>query len=446
MSAPENGCPTGKKTVLVMDDSVVVLEMLAAVLGGNGFQVCTAKTLEQLQRLRASCRPDLYVLDVEMPEVPGDAVGRLLRDEQREQVPILLFSNIEERELARRAADADLTGYVSKGAGVPALLARIVELLGEPPARVDSNGGPPPVRAPVAMPAAIDGLETWSLAPTLLDAVLERLATGVILLDGTGRILFANESMAILVGIRARELVGSSADALMDRMLAIVPDPPRLVKERRLFPQDRRAVCEEFEIAEPGRSIVRWAALPIEDRVVRQLVLCEDITAEVDLARMHERLAFTDALTGLDNRRGAEHAFEREMQRAWRAGSAISIALFDIDNFKALNDRHGHSAGDVALRLVASTLQSAARGSDLVARWGGEEFLVGLPDTSLDGASLCAERIRVAVAALSTNYGPITVSGGLAQVLPNESLAEAVARADAHLYAAKTSGRNRLRG
>ena len=119
-----------KKTILVMDDSVIVLEMLAAVLGESGFDVRTAETLEQLERHRSSCQPDLYVLDVQMPEAFGDDVGQLLRDVRQVGVPILLFSSMSEQALAQRAADAGLTGYVPKAAGVPALVARIQQLLG----------------------------------------------------------------------------------------------------------------------------------------------------------------------------------------------------------------------------------------------------------------------------------------------------------------------------
>jgi DNA-binding response OmpR family regulator len=122
---------TAKKKILVMDDSAIVLETLSAILGSSGFEVHTAETLEQLEKQRASCRPDLYVLDVQMPEAFGDDVGQLLRDVRRVGVPILLFSSMDEGLLARRTVEAGLTGYVPKAAGVPALLARISELLGD---------------------------------------------------------------------------------------------------------------------------------------------------------------------------------------------------------------------------------------------------------------------------------------------------------------------------
>jgi len=121
-----------KKTVLVLDDSVIVLETLDAVLRAGGFEVRTALTLEELERQRKTCRPDLFVLDVQMPEAFGDDVGQVLRDVRGVGVPILLFSSLSERALAERTEEAGLTGYVSKAAGVGALLERIKGILGSP--------------------------------------------------------------------------------------------------------------------------------------------------------------------------------------------------------------------------------------------------------------------------------------------------------------------------
>ena len=121
---------SARKTVLVMDDSAIVRDTLAAVLEASGFAVRTAATLDELERQRAECSPDLYILDVQMPEAFGDDVGLVLRDVRQVGVPILLFSSLDEKLLARRAHEAGLSGYVSKAAGLPALIARVGTLLG----------------------------------------------------------------------------------------------------------------------------------------------------------------------------------------------------------------------------------------------------------------------------------------------------------------------------
>jgi diguanylate cyclase (GGDEF)-like protein len=157
------------------------------------------------------------------------------------------------------------------------------------------------------------------------------------------------------------------------------------------------------------------------------------------------RLALTDPVTSLANRRGGEEAFAREVSRARRGGTPLSLVLFDIDHFKHINDRAGHAVGDRVLRDISDILSGSQRGSDLAMRWGGEEFLVLLPDVGLSGARAFAERVRENVQNMAVGEaGRITVSAGVAELQEDEDAAAALARADAGLYRAKAAGRNRV--
>jgi diguanylate cyclase (GGDEF)-like protein len=157
------------------------------------------------------------------------------------------------------------------------------------------------------------------------------------------------------------------------------------------------------------------------------------------------RLALTDKVTGLANRRGGEEALAREVSRARRTGSPLSLALFDIDRFKTINDQAGHAAGDRVLRALSDILSASQRGSDLAMRWGGEEFLVLLPDVGLVGARSFAERVRDNIQNMSVpGTSPITVSAGVSELQGDEDPAVTLARADANLYRAKAGGRNRV--
>jgi diguanylate cyclase (GGDEF)-like protein len=157
------------------------------------------------------------------------------------------------------------------------------------------------------------------------------------------------------------------------------------------------------------------------------------------------RLALTDPVTGLANRRGGEEALAREVARARRTGAPLSLVLFDIDRFKNINDHAGHAVGDRVLRGISDILSGSQRGSDLAMRWGGEEFLVLLPDVGLAGARIFAERVRENVQNLSVaDAGRITVSAGVSELVGDEDPAVALARADANLYRAKAGGRNRV--
>ena len=158
----------------------------------------------------------------------------------------------------------------------------------------------------------------------------------------------------------------------------------------------------------------------------------EDLIAEV------ETLARSDALTGLPNRRAIDDLLPREMARALRADSPLCLAIVDIDHFKAYNDTHGHLAGDAALRACAAAWDRELRGEDTILRYGGEEFLVVLPDCGPEDAAEIVERLRGATPDAQT------CSAGLAVWKPGESVDDLVGRADKALYEAKETGRDRL--
>jgi two-component system cell cycle response regulator len=161
------------------------------------------------------------------------------------------------------------------------------------------------------------------------------------------------------------------------------------------------------------------------------------------------RLARRDPLTGLPNRRALEEELARAAARARRAGAPLSAVVLDVDRFKLVNDRHGHAAGDAVLAAIAARAAAALRTGDLIARIGGEEFAVLLPGAELAQAGEAAERIRARVAAEPIATGgvalEVTVSLGCAVLLPDDADGRALlARADARLYEAKSSGRNRV--
>jgi diguanylate cyclase (GGDEF)-like protein len=170
------------------------------------------------------------------------------------------------------------------------------------------------------------------------------------------------------------------------------------------------------------------------------------------LAR-EEALATRDGLTGLPNRRALTDIARVELSRAARARTSVGLIVMDLDHFKRINDEFGHAAGDKALQQVAEVLQKSKRDYDYTGRWGGEEFLVVLPGTSLSQAAMVAERIRTSIQAVRLDLGvPGTVelraSLGVTcapPVSPPVGLDDLLRQADAALYRAKREGRNRVR-
>jgi diguanylate cyclase (GGDEF)-like protein len=160
-----------------------------------------------------------------------------------------------------------------------------------------------------------------------------------------------------------------------------------------------------------------------------------------------ERLALTDPLTELPNRRAGEQALAREMARARRLRSDLCLALLDVDRFKRVNDLNGHAVGDQVLGEISRILRMSLRASDLAVRWGGDEFLVLLPDITLEGALAFLHRIRTQVEGLLLpGVGRITWSAGVVGVGPDEDARVALVRADAKLYEAKAAGGNCVKG
>lgn len=159
--------------------------------------------------------------------------------------------------------------------------------------------------------------------------------------------------------------------------------------------------------------------------------------------------ALQDPLTGVNNRSSLERSLQREVSLAHRHGSSLALIVLDIDRFKSVNDRFGHLIGDCVLRDVASCAGSCIRSTDMLFRYGGEEFVILLSNTGRDGALLLAERIRATIQQLCCSYGDnttlgITVSAGVACLRPEEDGAVMFERADQAMYRAKKAGRNRV--
>ncbi|MEQ1638125.1 MAG: GGDEF domain-containing protein [Methylococcales bacterium] len=166
------------------------------------------------------------------------------------------------------------------------------------------------------------------------------------------------------------------------------------------------------------------------------------------LFRQALQMAYTDPLTKVNNRTAFNDVITRELQLARRNNRQLSLVFLDIDHFKMLNDTYGHACGDAALSSVASTIKQAVRGTDIVFRYGGEEFVVVLSDTPKEGAGIIAERIRIEINKSLLVYGAneltITASLGISTLQAEDTITTLVQRADQAMYVAKQKGRNQV--
>ena len=223
---------------------------------------------------------------------------------------------------------------------------------------------------------------------------------------------------------------------------------------------DARSASAYVVTAEPSRLLAVdeatfWRLVAVSHAFSVNLLLLlaqrmrannQQLSASVQRGRLLEREAITDALTGLYNRRWLEERLPRLVARYQRAERPLSLLMLDIDHFKRVNDELGHAAGDRVLALVAQTVSAQVRPTDVAARYGGEEMVVVLPETAIEGARIAAERLRARIeAARATGIErATTVSIGLAALGAGEEAADLLRRADELLYRAKSRGRNRV--
>jgi two-component system cell cycle response regulator len=208
----------------------------------------------------------------------------------------------------------------------------------------------------------------------------------------------------------------------------------------------------QFAEADIGRLAFGRRAEPDAqgEEVVR--IIARELGGPIRMATLVEeaqRLATIDALTGLMNRRAFLPALTIEMERSTRLGYPLSLILLDVDHFKAINDSRGHASGDQVLSGLGRLLHREARKTDLLARWGGEEFIIVLSGADQDRGQIAAERYRKAIERFEVadprgERIPVTVSMGLARLEPGETIESFIDRADRAMYGAKTAGRNQM--
>ena len=240
-------------------------------------------------------------------------------------------------------------------------------------------------------------------------------------------------------------------------LLALVP--LLLILIIRVFFKDLTAINtiirtysgEEEKLELMERSLARFSGsrdknvLLLSGSILKMITEIRSNMVELNRQNMElKKISRTDALTGLPNRMLLDKELNREVLKSRRSGSPLAILLFDLDHFKMLNDTLGHLTGDLVLKQFSDMLGASIRNTDLAGRWGGEEFLVLLPDTDSPGAEILAEKCRIAceVAGWLENR-PVTCSIGIAVMKPDDTPDSLLGRADAALYRAKDQGRNR---
>jgi two-component system cell cycle response regulator len=448
--------------ILVVDDLPVNVKLLEAKLLVEYYEVVTASNGPEALRAVREHNPDIVLLDVMMPGMDGYQVCEAIKgDPDTAHIPVVMVTALDEVSDRVRGLEAGADDFLTKPLNDIALFARIRSLV-----RLKRASDEWRAREATAVELGVSS----SMCP-----VVDEKAPGSVLLIGDGMAdresvgkTLADQGHSVTVVETGEEaLEQASAD---DFDLVLLSDGEssgdalRFCSQLRSQPEWR---TKPILLALAGSDTERLAKaleLGINDYLVRPIEHDELIArswTQIRRKRYEDRLrdnftysvnaAVTDSLTGMYNRRYLESHFARVCDRLGAAGKPISVLVIDVDHFKLINDQFGHDTGDQVLQSIAKRVQNDVRGFDTAVRYGGEEFIVLLTDSSQDAALSAAERLRMQVSATPVPVsGPIddiavTVSIGVATaVAGQESLDELIQRGDRALYDAKNAGRNRV--
>lgn len=456
----------GSRRIILIDPVPSSLAVLSRRLEAQGYVVDGTEDPAAGAAAALASPPLAVVADLWMPAISGVQICRLLSAEPATaEVPVILRATEDDprnRFWARRAGAA---AYVSKGR-VGELVLALADAAARAPAGdgffMQLPSGAVDVRDRIAshLDAALFESEIAGEVRALarcasVERVFDLLAQFVTQVVGyrwlslqvTRPALFAVHHHPKCFEVAEREAraafgehAGPVAHIEDEDALECDLGPPALV---------RPVVFAQAEIA---RVAIAPAPTTLPEAQQVLAIVARELGGAVRMAALVEdsaRLASADPLTGIMNRRSFRECALRAIALSLRHGTPFAMLLMDVDKFKVINDTWGHGVGDRVLCAIASQLAGAVRASDLVARWGGEEFVVALPSADEEGATAAAERLRARIESASVldetgQLVPATVSIGIAVLRQGDDFEALVQRADGAMYAAKSAGRNRV--
>ena len=445
--------------ILVVDDVMANVKLMEARLSAEYFDVVTATSGRDALAVceRAEC--DIVLLDVMMPEMDGFEVCRRLKSNPNTQhIPVVMVTALDQPSDRVTGLSAGADDFLTKPVSDVALIAR--------------------VRSLVRLKMMTDELRMRAI--TTRDIGIENPARDAIADTGrSGRVLIVDDrrssyqrlqdslSKEQQVDVEAdpNEALFRAAEGGYDLMIVSLGlenfDALRLCSQVRSLDRTRTMPVLAVAEAEDNARLMRGLEIGINDYLIRPIdknELLARVRTQVRKKRYTEKLrdnvqlsiemAITDVLTSLHNRRYMESHLATLVEQANARGKPLTLLILDIDFFKSINDTYGHDAGDDVLREFALRLKKSIRGIDLACRYGGEEFVVVMPDTDMTVAAMVAERLRRRIASepfkIAQGDKSVTISIGIAALGPDDTPAHVLKRADQALYRAKHEGRNRV--
>ncbi len=448
--------------VLVVDDIPANVKLLEARLSAEYFDVATAYSGSEALALceRAEC--DIVLLDVMMPDMDGFEVCRKLKSNPAtHHIPVVMVTALDQPSDRVRGLEAGADDFLTKPVTDVALVSRVRSL-----ARLKMVTDELRMRALTSKEIGIHSPER--------EAVNETGRHGRVLIvddrkNSYERIVSTlTAEHTVHVQAEPTEALFHAADGNYDLVLVSLSlqnfDGLRLCSQIRSLERTRNVPILAIAEADNNARLVRGLEIGVNDYLIRPIdknEMLARVRTQIKKKRYTERLrdnvqmsiemAITDALTGLFNRRYMESHLSTLVEQAASRGKPITVLVVDIDFFKSVNDGYGHDAGDDVLREFALRIRKSIRNIDLACRYGGEEFVIVMPETDMAVATMVAERLRrrIATEPFMIQQGAasleVTISIGIAALGGlGDNAAAILKRADLALYRAKRDGRNRV--
>jgi two-component system, cell cycle response regulator len=439
-------------TILVVDDAPENINLLSRIFSKEGYHIQVAKDGAQAVEIAQTLFPDIILLDINMPVLDGfDACALLKGDERTRDIPVIFISALDDIEDKAKAFKVGGVDYILKPFEYEEVRARVETHLALRHLRVQLE------LANHALAARVEELthsrELLAQREMRLSAFVSALPNLSFILDEQGRYLEVMANETSLLAARPEELVGHLVE---DKL------PPQ-ESAKIMDAIDQTIQTGKIQVIDYKIPVVAGGERWFEGRIAlmekgelgsgKVVFMASDITDRVQLYHEVQRLANQDVLTGCFNRRHFMALAAQEIQRSMRYKRPLSLLMMDIDHFKNFNDLYGHQIGDKLLCSLVLLCQKQIRVEDILGRYGGEEFVVLMPETPSEGAMMASERLREKIENLKINTSEgslsITVSMGLAGLDrgfdETHTLDTLIRSADMALYAAKAAGRNCVR-
>jgi two-component system cell cycle response regulator len=443
--------------VLVVDDIEQNRKLLTDKLKNEYFHVITAVDGEDAIEKAMAEEPDVILMDIMMPKLNGiEACRRLKTDPRTEHIPIVLVTALNEREDRLRGLGAGADDFLTKPVSDLHLLSRVraltkYKMVADELRKREASGkrmGAVDIasQSRASEPARILVVDENERQARRICRYLEGLHRPISHSEATQLGISGSMVDLMIVSLSNEKLDGLRLCAYF-RSLESTRDLPILVVAE---PDDEKRAVRALDLGASDIVIKPIDSEELSARVktqVRKKRYLDALRARLDQSM---ELAVTDQLTGLHNRRYMRVQLEQFIKRANMGGMPVSVLLCDIDHFKRVNDIHGHSAGDDVLREFGRRLRENIRPMDLACRYGGEEFVVIMPETPQGLAQAAAERLRQIIADTPFPIGrgdelKVTMSGGVSTIVaPEDTIDGLLKRADDALYRAKSAGRNAI--